>query len=174
MTTVFLKPASAGPDNINDSGVDTVFGTLTTFFTDGVGPTLNTFDSIQNVATFTITDGTGNGTDIIPAGAFLANIPNVNLLTAGNAGNGTGQPFDTAPFTGIGAVTVVSSANGIDFINAGPNTAISEHQNSSGGTAGAQITGGSNVTVNSFGGKSVIVGSTSPIDDNGNDGAVPL
>src|ERR1700712_5329863 len=99
MASTFLKPASFGPDII-DGGYDTVFGSLTPFFADGVGPTLNSFDSIQNIGTLIISDGFGEGFDILPAGVVLANIGNVELITAGNAGQ-QGQRFDTEPFAGI-------------------------------------------------------------------------
>jgi hypothetical protein len=152
---------TTGMDHVNN--VTTVFGDLTPFTVNGIGPTLNTGDVISNANTLTITDQFASGFDIIPAGAQLSAIKNVVLNTAGNAGT-FGTPFDTSGISGVATVTVTSAgdaggAGAVDVINASATTAIVDNQNST-GVSGAIITGGSAVTVNSRGSTGVVVGNS--------------
>src|SRR5579871_2885058 len=87
---------TTGMDNVN--GANMVTGDLTAFNDNGIGPTLNVGDHINNVNTLVVTDQFNEGDDVIPAGSFLSNIKHVVLDTQGNAGNGAF--FDTTVITG--------------------------------------------------------------------------
>jgi hypothetical protein len=152
--TVFLKP---GSDIVSNAG--TVVGDLSPFLFNGTGPTLNYNDSITNVANLNVVDQFGTGVDVIPAGATLSNIQNISLNTAGNAGVGAGDAFNTTGISGVQTLTVTTAGLGFDFVAAAATTDITVKQVSQGAGAGVDITGGKSVTVNSSGAAGVIVGS---------------
>ncbi len=160
---------TTGVDHVNN--VTTVFGDLTPFLTNGIGPTLNQGDVITNATNLIITDEfAGNAFDVIPDGAQLSNIKNITLNTDSNAGFGIGVPFDTSGVSSVVSTVVTSINSGIDVMDASPTSNTSETQILTGAAGGAAITGGSNVTVTSKGGAGVVVGNDAKL----NAGAVPL
>jgi hypothetical protein len=148
-------PLTPGVDNAVGTNIA---GSLSSFFFDGVGPTLNTGDRVTGSGannSLTLADGFGAGTDIIPTGITISNIQNVALQTAGNAGNG-GSPFDTSPYSSVTSTTVTSSGGGTDTVQAAPTGTITVTHNATGG--GVQTFGGSNTTVTTNGNTGVTVG----------------
>jgi hypothetical protein len=143
-----LPTSSDYPNTINNTAFDYVLttgmdvipsgynvtGDLTDF--NGVTPTLNSDDQISNVTNLILTDGYGNGTDILPAGIYLSNIQNITLQTAGNAGSYagiTGAWFDTTGVSNLQSVTIISEGAGVDLVKASGTTNVTvEHLN--GGT----------------------------------------
>jgi Domain of unknown function (DUF4214) len=170
-STFTLTPGVDGPDNAVGTNI---VGSLSTFFFDGVGPTLNTGDAITGSGadnSLTLADGFGSGTDIIPAGITVTNIQNVVLDTAGNAGNG-GQPFDTSPYSSVTSTTVSSSGAGIDTVQAAGTSDITVNHNSTAG--GVQTFGGSATTVNTNGNLGVTVGGNGVNQLPGGTGAITV
>ena len=154
---------TTGADNVT---ANNIFGSLTTFFVNGIGPTLNSTDVITGLTppvgqtannSLILADDNAAGTDAIPIGTTINNIQNSTLNTAGNAG-GAGPIYDTSAYSSVVNTIVNSSGGGFDFVRAGSASTITvTHQNTAGGV---QTFGGTAVTVSSQGTGTVTVGST--------------
>ena len=151
---------TAQDDNVTGTSI---FGSLTPFLTNGVGPTVQSTDTVTGITppapqtpnnTFTVTDDFASANDALPTGITINNIQNMVLNTAAVAG-GAGL-FDTTPFPSVVTTTINSSGAGLDNVRVGQNTALTvNHQSVAGGgvgpfavATGVQTFGGSTVTVN--------------------------
>ncbi len=160
-TNVFLTTAA---DNVTGSAI---YGSLTPFSYNGVGPTLNADDVINGSPggtsnTLTISDDYGAGNDTIPLGTTINNIQNIVLQTAGNAG-GASALFDTSGYPSVNNVVVNSSGYGSDFVKVSGTTALTvNHQSVAAGSV--QTYGGTTVTVTdnapASSGAGIFIGST--------------
>lgn len=142
-TSIFLTTAA---DNVTGTAI---YGSLTPFSINGVGPTLNADDIINGSPgttsnTLTISDDYGTGNDTIPLGTTINNIQNVVLQTAGNAGGGSAL-FDTTPYSSVNNVVINSSGYFQDTVKVSGTTALTvNHQSVAGGSV--QTYGGTTVT----------------------------
>ncbi len=163
---------TTGADNVTGTNI---YGSLTPFSTNGVGPTIQSTDVLTGTApaagqtannTFTVSDDFASANDQLPTGLTINNIQNIVLNTAGTSG-GAGL-FDTSVFPSVTNTTINSSGFGLDNVRVGQSTALTvNHQNVSAG-GGVQTYGGSTVTViNNAGlGSVTTIGSTSVANAN--------
>jgi hypothetical protein len=158
-TQVFL---TVGNDNVTSTAI---FGSLTPFSINGIGPTLNAADIINGspgttTNTLTISDDFASGNDQIPLGTTINNIQTVILQTAGAAG-GTGL-FDTSAYPSVNNVIINSSGGFTDNVRVSPTTNLTVNHQDVAGPLGVAVAtlGGANVNVVNQGPGAVLVGNT--------------
>ena len=165
-----------------DAAVASSFvGSLSPYFYDGKGPTLNDGDALTGSGTtgnsLTVVDSYGAGTDILPKGMTLKNIQSVTLNTSGNAGqvsslnaaDANNGVFDTSPYASVTSTKIISNGGGTDAVQASNSSAINvAHSAVHGGVA---TYGGSAVTVNTQGNGGVLV--TGFLNTSGTDQVLP-
>jgi len=149
-------------------------GSLTTYYTDGKGPTLNPGDTLTGEAnrtdnTLNITDISDNnsGGDYMPVGVVLNNVQKVVLTTNNNT---LSSGFDVSGYTSVNSLTATTAGRfGDVFIagnGSGTSTATTVNVTHKGTMGLVIVEGGSNVTVTNAGGD-VLVGDDAQ-------GSVPL
>jgi hypothetical protein len=157
--------------NIDNVTATNIVGSLTPFFVDGHGPTLNPGDTLNGTFGSTnnqliLTDLTPNAAnDIIPSGVTINNVQKVVLNSSGNTAP---QGFNTTAFASVNNLSVTTAGVGVDVVQAGngtngttATTVAVNHTSNIGG--GVTALGGSAVTVNANGsGGAVLVGLVGP------------
>ncbi len=163
---------TTGADNVTGTNI---YGSLTPFSTNGVGPTVQSTDVITGTAAAAGPDRQQHvhgqrrlriGERSVPNGLTINNIQNIVLNTAAVAG-GAGL-FDTSVFPSVTTTTINSSGFGLDNVRVSPTTALTVNHQNVGAGGGVQTYGGSTVTViNNAGlGSITSIGSTSVANAN--------
>jgi len=129
--TAYPAAPVAGSTSVLTDGIDTIVGTVSNdtivasqnSVTGALFSSLDKIDGGAGVDTLTITDAfTGTGTFLVPGGATVTGVENVNITTTGDFGT----TLDTTSWTDLTALTVIStSQNGSNnFFDVADTTAV--------------------------------------------------